>query len=408
MDMEKFVAEIKLVQVGNADQLDEKKYESLLYFLEKYVIKLYGVHRIRAWLGKHKGKTFLDMVTMSDLSYVTSVLENKLHVWEQDYEIRDLSKADKDKFKLHVWKGLSSEEQEEYRKVQPKFSNSSGQKKRYLSHGWNKAGLDFYNKGVRMWKSFSSDREKWQGFEVLWGDYVQEHGFLGGEYRKTSRDKANSYDHVRGEGGKGGGDEDFELVLPDDEGFDDGRMWKMEEMPLVHLGPGQGENDDDHQADEDSDEEGHGKDGEEDTPLKGKALDKRFRGETSPQSDGTSPGDDSPTPPSKKSRQNTAAVTVSAKQGGRSMFNDENTVNAAHALTQMGSPSSRRRGGVAVERSRGNKLAPGRTYINMKGQLRAEEDIEDELEEARMGRRRRGGGGGGKAGRAKELNFHGC
>lgn len=409
--MEKFLDNVKTVQLGKGRELDDSKYDSLIYFVEKYVVKLYGVHRIRAWLAKHKGKTFLDMVTMSDLSYVTSVLENKLLVWEQDYQTRDYSKAEKDKFKLHVWKGLSSADQEKYLKVQPKFSGSSGQKKKYLSHGWDKAGVDFYNRGVQMWKSFSSNKEAWQGFEVLWADHVQENGFLGGEYRRTGRDKASRDDQVDDGEGDMGGNEGFELCLPDDEGFDDGRAWKMEDLPLVGLGPGgePGENDlltnDGDEADDD--EEGHGKVNADDTPLKGRTLDKRFRDETSPKSVGTSPGVESPSPPSKKSRTKTV-VTVSAKQGGRSTVNDENTVNdAAHALAHMGSPGLHRRGGVAAERSRGvDNLVPRRAYVGKRGNVMLEEDFEDELEQARMGRRR--GGGGRKKKGVEALSYHGC
>ena len=393
MNMEKFVSDLKTVQVGTYKELDESMHDSIIHFLAKYVVKLYGVHRIRAWMGKNKGLTFLDMVTMSDLSYVTAVLENKVLVWEQDYETKDYSKADKDKFKLHVWKGLpSSAEKERFRKVQPKFSSSQGQKKRYLSHGWSKAGVLFYEKGVQMWKSFSSDKDAWQGLEVLWDDYVREKGFLRGEYRATNR---NEEDNVE-QGGEEGGDaeDEYRLVLPDDDGFDDGRAWKtMEELPLAHLGP----QDDDVEKEDEEEEEVHGKVNGEDTPLRGRNLDNKFGGEFSPLSPGTSPK--SPNLHYKKPR---LAVTASAKHGGRAVLNDENKVNeVANTLINMGSPSSSR-SGVNSERSgyrvnseksvrRVNSERSGiaegahvRTYPR-RGRTMTEEEYEDHLERARRG-----------------------
>ena len=49
-------------------------------FLFMYVTKLYGVNAINRWLKENTYKSFMDMVTTSDIAYVISLLQNSKEV----------------------------------------------------------------------------------------------------------------------------------------------------------------------------------------------------------------------------------------------------------------------------------------------------------------------------------------
>ena len=65
-------------------------------------LRKYGVNSIRTWLKEHKDKTFLDMMTVSDVAYVISLLKISWRVWDQDLLVK--SELDIEQEKYRNWK----------------------------------------------------------------------------------------------------------------------------------------------------------------------------------------------------------------------------------------------------------------------------------------------------------------
>ena len=62
--------------------------EHFLRFLDKYVSRAVGNHYFLQWSKSNRSKTFLDKVTVSDISYTILVYENSKEVWEEELQIR--------------------------------------------------------------------------------------------------------------------------------------------------------------------------------------------------------------------------------------------------------------------------------------------------------------------------------
>ena len=50
---------------------------------------MYGEQYISTWLKKNKGKTFLNLITMSDVANAKTLVLNSHEVWEEDLEVRE-------------------------------------------------------------------------------------------------------------------------------------------------------------------------------------------------------------------------------------------------------------------------------------------------------------------------------
>jgi hypothetical protein len=62
--------------------------EHFLRFLDKYVSCAVGNHYFLQWSKSNRSKTFLDKVTVSDISYTILVYKNSKEVWEEELQIR--------------------------------------------------------------------------------------------------------------------------------------------------------------------------------------------------------------------------------------------------------------------------------------------------------------------------------
>ena len=118
------------LQAGPVDYLDldnPGNHEMLCNFIAKYVMKIYGVKMINDWLKKHKGQSFLKMMSMCDVAYCVALVQNSHEVWQQDKLVKRMSPEEQDKFRK--WKKLEDpEERERYRTKEPKFSAGKGKK----------------------------------------------------------------------------------------------------------------------------------------------------------------------------------------------------------------------------------------------------------------------------------------
>ena len=73
--------------------------KGLFYFLAKYVKHYYGETYIKNWLANEKGKCYLSMITVDDIAYSILLIKNSAHVWRQDYEVKQLSTEEQNKYK---------------------------------------------------------------------------------------------------------------------------------------------------------------------------------------------------------------------------------------------------------------------------------------------------------------------
>ena len=198
-----------------------KRAEGLIRFIGVYVSKLYGDKAIKAWMKNNKGKTFLDMITMSDVAYCVALVENSHEVWEEELEAKkEIAKLPSDEQEKFRKKGkLSKVDKKRFLKREPKdtkFTSRKGTTRVYLSHGWNRAGVCLFNQTWATFKGVASNQETWEKMQILWEEYAEESGF-GKEWRiqTMSPEDGNECDEE---------DEEEELpsdrfALPGDEEF---------------------------------------------------------------------------------------------------------------------------------------------------------------------------------------------
>ena len=171
---------------------DDKSFWPITNFIGKYVAKLYGKRKIDSWSKTNKGKSFLSMITTSDIAYCLTVMVNNYDVWDQWFKIKDHGKEELDKYKVKNQSNMTNEEKATYLRNTPKFT-SKKEKKTYLDHGFSRTGVVFYNEKWKMWRLFSSDREKWDKLEICWEEYVTQTGF-GRQWKSISDAEDYGYD----------------------------------------------------------------------------------------------------------------------------------------------------------------------------------------------------------------------
>ena len=66
---------------------DPSDLEPVCRFIGKYVKYLHGENTIKKYVGREKGKTFLDMITPSDVAYSISLIKNSQDVWKESNKI---------------------------------------------------------------------------------------------------------------------------------------------------------------------------------------------------------------------------------------------------------------------------------------------------------------------------------
>ena len=213
--MEKFLEDISLAAIPQyiPTMTNEAKDElgaMFCHVVANYTVCLYGKRQITKWLGKNKGCTYLDMITLSDIAYVASLIMNNLEYWPEQYKLKKMSKEEQKTYK----------EENELKK--PKFTDREGQSRALYSCGWSKEGLDFYYDTLDRWKIIGGDKDTWEMLEAYWHKYANETGF-DSQWKKK----------IRGGGAKTPllpleEEPRTRFSLPGSEGFDDVFSWKKD------------------------------------------------------------------------------------------------------------------------------------------------------------------------------------
>jgi hypothetical protein len=87
-------------------------------------------------MKKFYNRTFLEMITPSDIAYVISLIKNSQGVWDQDLRVAASP---------HV---LGGEE-----KLRPIFTSGKGKKRVFGESVWTREGLEYFYTTEKHWKT---------------------------------------------------------------------------------------------------------------------------------------------------------------------------------------------------------------------------------------------------------------
>ena len=206
--MEKILKVISLEDAtSEAWEIPDEFGQMFCHVVATYTPCLYGKRQITKWLVNNKGCTYLDMITMSNLALVASLIKNNFEYWPEQYKIKKMAK----------------EEQQQYKKdndlKKPKFTDRAGQSRALYSCGWSEEGLDFYYDTLDKWKGVGGRKESWEVLELYWQTYSEETGF-DNQWKKRKNCRKSILVPPTEEEPRA------RFSLPGAEGFDDVFSWK--------------------------------------------------------------------------------------------------------------------------------------------------------------------------------------
>ena len=122
------------------------------FFWFVYAMKLYGVNAINKGLKMNSYKSFMDMITTSDINYVVSLSRNSKAVQEQDLDISLMNSEEQQKYK----DGYAG-----YEVKRPIFSGGANTKRAYCGVMWNYEGRAFYDDVKMKWDLAFDYEDTW-------------------------------------------------------------------------------------------------------------------------------------------------------------------------------------------------------------------------------------------------------
>ena len=141
--------------------------EPVCRFIGKYVKYLHGENTIKKFVDREKGRTFLDMITPSDVAYSISLIKNSQDVWKESNKISKMPEEVQKKYK-------DKKNEDFVKKEEPLFTKGSGQKREFGRVMWNEVGTDFLANAQKEWiKSFNQE-EVCTLLEKAWESYTKE------------------------------------------------------------------------------------------------------------------------------------------------------------------------------------------------------------------------------------------
>ena len=138
-------------------------------FVTMIVSKLLGVRSIKKWMRNNKGKSVLDMITMSDIAYTLTLIENNREKWNQIYDISRMTPEEQEKWKKAG--KLPKEQRAHYVRKEPRFTSKKGNKASYKLPGINDEGKKYYEKQLKAWKALATDKTSWDMLQEGWNEY---------------------------------------------------------------------------------------------------------------------------------------------------------------------------------------------------------------------------------------------
>lgn len=127
-------------------------------FVAKYVSKLYSDSYITNRLQRHPGKTFFQLITPSDISYILSLVKNGKDMWDQDDRVSANPHGNREK------------------KLRPLFTSGRGKKREYGTSLWTDEGMEFYYTGEKNWKHVYNTKALYTKLIHGWEKWIREEG----------------------------------------------------------------------------------------------------------------------------------------------------------------------------------------------------------------------------------------
>ena len=140
----------------------ERNSNMMFDFIVDCVLKTYGWRYVGKWIEKSPGRSVLDIITVSDIAYAITVIENSKDVWEQQEEIKSMSPTQQAKFKNP--KALPASQRKRYTRKVPKYTTRKGRVAGYMATGWTKDGKKRYMEIKNRWEELYKDalwNEQW-------------------------------------------------------------------------------------------------------------------------------------------------------------------------------------------------------------------------------------------------------
>jgi hypothetical protein len=122
-------------QMGIQRFIKEETLDKLFQFIALYVRRLYSDAHLQKNMKRFVNKTFLEMITPSDIAYVLALIKKSQGVWDQDMRVAA---------NPHV---LGGEE-----KLRPLFTSSKGKKRIFGKCVWTREGLEYFYMAEMNWK----------------------------------------------------------------------------------------------------------------------------------------------------------------------------------------------------------------------------------------------------------------
>ena len=159
--------------------------EPVCRFIGKYVKYLHGENTIKKFVDREKGRTFLDMITPSDVAYSISLIKNSQDVWKESNKISKMPEEVQKKYK-------DKKNEDFVKKEEPLFTKGSGQKREFGRVMWNEVGTDFLANAQKEWiKSFNQEEvctlleKAWESYSMETNDVAAKH------WREEKTDKGS-------------------------------------------------------------------------------------------------------------------------------------------------------------------------------------------------------------------------
>jgi len=180
------------------------------------------VKKITRELKDHKGKTFLDIMTLNQFTTKVSILANQEDPWAQEGKIERIpDKDERDKYKNYA-NLQSAADRSKYAPKSTRFSNGKGVKREFGVSIWNEEGKKFCSTINEVWREAFRDKKVQSWISVAWEMWVIDNDFC--RHWKNKKGNKRGGGHIDDEDEKDEEDEvGIELLLEGDEGFDDCR-----------------------------------------------------------------------------------------------------------------------------------------------------------------------------------------
>ncbi len=124
--------------------------------MDKYVSGINGTSSIITW----KGRQFLDMVTMSDIAYTVTIIENSYEVWDAKHK-------EKDKGEEGDSVTAGGHQIRQKTTVKSKLTSQRGKKRQCNKLGWSNKWIEFCKKVHECWWELAGESEYYNTWTML-------------------------------------------------------------------------------------------------------------------------------------------------------------------------------------------------------------------------------------------------